>query len=388
MTTTAFSSLDYLDHPATSRPKAPGVVEAMVRALTEVCASAERSNHRLGALADEIVVSTRRKVAAAFCLGSPDSVVFTPGATWALNLALKGILNPGDHVVTTSWEHNSVLRPLMRLRELGCEVTIVRSQDPNDITKQITRALRPNTRVVAITHASNVCGTILPVLEVASRVRAAGALVLLDASQTVGHFDFDLQLMPVDLVAFSGHKGMLGPQGIGCLLVANPDIEIRALVDGGTGHNSADLRPSPICPGGLEAGTLNLPAIAGLGAALDFVSSDNYKAERQIAQALREECIAGLRELSSAIIYSHTNCEAVPVVSFNLKDVAPTVVARQLDLVSGIEVRAGLHCAPLAHETLGTGARGSIRVGFGYGNEAGCVERLCKALYAISRGAA
>lgn len=376
---TAFS-LDYLDHPATSRPKAPGVVAAMVRALTEVCASPERSNHRFSIEADKIVAGTRRKVSEFFGIAHQDQVIFTPGATWAINLALKGVIKPGDHVIASCWEHNAVLRPLAKLRDQGCEFSIIRATAPADLPEALIREFRPNTRLVALTHASNICGSVLPITDLARCAHDRGALVLLDAAQTVGHIQLNLADTPVDLVAFGAHKGLLGPPGVGCLLVLNQDLEIHPLIEGGTGQNSMSLSPIPLRPNGLEVGTANLPAIAGLGAALDFLHTGKHLLSSRTAQEMRTNCIAALRQLPFVTLYYHEDTPATPILLFNIVGIRPSTVTRILDEQFGIQARAGLHCAPLAHHAFGTEKTGAVRIGFGYGNDPNCVRRLYNAL--------
>jgi selenocysteine lyase/cysteine desulfurase len=377
--------MDYLDHPATSRPKAPGVPERMAWALTEVCASPGRSGHRLGALADKCLEKVREKVARHFSLPTPEAVVFTPGGTWSLNLALKGILRPGDHVVATAWEHNSVLRPLARLEDSGCEVSIVREPTIGDSwMAAMAREIRHDTRLVVVNHASNVCGSILPVERLAPIAHAHGALLLVDASQTVGHFRFDPDELQVDLLAFGGHKGLLGPPGVGCLLVLNQDIEIGTLVEGGTGRDSANSRPPLIRPWNLESGTSNLPAIAGLGAALDFLETEEFQRACERLGSMRTKCLERLEEMPFITIYHHPGSDSVPIVTFNIDYLHPARVSQILDEEYGILTRSGLHCAPLAHEMLESGNLGSVRAGFGYGNDHGSVDRLCQALDQMS----
>ncbi len=267
-------AVGYLDHATTSRPKAPGVVEAMVWTLTEVCASPSRSSHHLGREASTLVEKVRRRVADVFHVARPENVIFTSGATEALNLALKGLLAPGDHVVATCFDHNSVLRPLMRLKAEGCKVTIIHQCDPDErLVDAVVREFRHETRMVVVNHASNVCGTLLPCEEIGHAAQQRQIAVLLDAAQTAGHIPIDLSSLPVDLMAFSGHKGLLGPPGIGCLILKTPELPLTPLLEGGTGQESESLVPQKVLPTSFEAGTMNLPAIAGLGAALDFVAT-------------------------------------------------------------------------------------------------------------------
>lgn len=373
----------YLDHPATSLPKAPGVARAVAWAL-ESLGNPGRSAHRFSTDAKAVVDRVRRQVADLVGAKEPGRVVFTSGATMALNLALRGLLRPGDHAITTCFDHNSVLRPLTQLKRDGVHLSIVRRSNPAELTQAVIDELRPSTRLVALNHASNVCGTVLPRESIARAVKDRGVHVLLDAAQTVGHLPIDLSASSVDLVAFGGHKGLLGPPGVGCLVLNACDLELRPFVTGGTGQQSDSLEPAAQPPAGFEPGTLNTPAIAGLGAAIDYVSADAHRRDRERWSRLRDTCIERLSHLGAVRLYVHADQPAVPIVAFNVEGQLPERVAERLDHEYGILTRAGLHCAPLAHRALGTGSYGAVRVGFGHGNDETSVERLCRALEELS----
>ena len=371
----------YLDHATTSWPKAPGVVEAMAWTLTDTCASPGRSNHRLAREVSALVEKARERVTEVFRVKRLEDVIFTSGATMALNLAIKGLLMPGDHVIATCFDHNSVLRPLMRMEREGCKVTIVRRCDPDMMfVDAVIREFRPETRLVVVNHASNVCGTLLPCREIGSAARSRGITVLLDAAQTAGHVPIDLLSLPVDLVAFSGHKGLLGPPGIGCLLVNNPNLALVPLLEGGTGLQSESLVPQMVFPTSFEVGTQNAPAIAGLGAALEFVTSENFNNARENAGLLYKKCLERLYEMPHVRVHGHSQLPSIPIISFTIKGMLPEEVANILDSEHNIQVRDGLHCAPLAHEALGTFPYGTVRIAFGYGNTDETVDQLCYAL--------
>lgn len=357
----------YLDNAATSFPKAPGVAEAMVRTLTEAGGNPGRSGHALAVAAQGVVNDTRRQLAALLGAPDPSRVVFTASATEALNLALFGLLQSGDRVVTTSLEHNAIVRPLVALSGRG--VTVERVAGASDGTidlDDLARALRAHpTRLVAMTHASNVAGTILPAREVARLAHEHGALFLLDAAQTAGALPIAVRELGVDLLALPGHKGLLGPPGTGALYVA-AGVALTPLRYGGTGIRSEDERMPEELPEGLEAGTLNTVGLAGLGAALRFLSERGVAAVRGHEVALTERLLAGLRGISGLQIYGVGDpARQVATVSISLRGWEPVDLAAVLDSSFGIAVRAGLHCAPAAHRVLGTFPSGTVRISAG-----------------------
>ena len=362
-------SLIYLDNAATSWPKPPDVAEAMVRFLGEVGANPGRSGHRLSIEAARIVYAAREAVAALVNAPDPLRVVFAANVTEALNVALRGLLRPGDHVVTSSVEHNSVMRPLRALAREGVELTVVRcapdgTLDPADVAA----ALRPSTRLVVLTHASNVIGTLLPIREVGLMLRERGTLLLVDAAQTAGAYPIDVREDCVDLLAFTGHKSLLGPMGTGGLIVGErlADSDILPLKRGGTGSRSEREEQPEFLPDALEAGTPNAVGIAGLLAGVEWLRARGVAAIRAHESALTRRLIAGLRETPGVTVYGTGDASRqTATVAFDVAGVEPSEVGLRLDEESGILCRVGLHCSPAAHRTIGTFPVGAVRFGLG-----------------------
>jgi cysteine desulfurase family protein len=376
----------YLDNAATSWPKAPGVAEAMSRFLLEEAGNPGRSGHRLARTAAERVESARRALARLLGVSPPERIVFTLNATDGLNLALKGLLRPGDHVITSSVEHNSVTRPLRALAEQGVQVTKVPCFGDGTVdVDALARAFRPNTRLVVLTHASNVAGTLQPVAEVARLAHAAGALFLVDGAQTVGAVPFRVADLGADLLAFSGHKGLLGPTGTGALYVG-PGVDLRPTREGGTGTSSElDVQPSDL-PHRLESGTPNTVGIAGLGAALEYLEHRGLEAIRAHEVALVRALREGLREVPGLRLYGPEDpARCAGAVSFTLPGLEPSEVAAILDASFDVAVRPGLHCAPDAHRTLGTFPLGTVRLSVGPFNTLDEVRQVVGYIAQIAR---
>ena len=374
----------YLDHASTSWPKAPGVAESMANALRS-SGSPVRGTHTLSTKANEIIQRTRVQVADLVGASGPEHVLFTPGATYALNLAIKGLrLGVRDHVVATCFDHNAVLRPLDQIRrESGVGVTVVRSPTADGRLVDTVRAsLRPQTRLLTINHASNSLGTLLPVAELIELAHAQKIIVLLDACQTIGHIPFTLRTLPADLIAFGGHKALLGPPGIGCLVVGKPGLGLAPDITGGTGHDSRERNPKATYPSSFEPGTLNTPAISGLSAALDFHQRSGQKALRSELDSIRARCLNALMRLPRVQIYSRLE-RSVPIIAFNIAGISPDRVSVYLEKDHNIQTRAGLHCAPLVYDVLQTSHLGSVRASFGYGNNDDDGSRLLEAVRQI-----
>jgi len=372
----------YIDNAATSFPKAPGVAEAMVRTLTDAGGNPGRSGHALAVAAQGVVNETRRRLGALLGAPDPSRLVFTANATDALNQALFGLLRPGERVVTTSLEHNAMVRPLAALARRGVTVERVACAPDGTIDlDDLARALqvRP-TRLVAMLHASNVSGTILPAREAARLAHDHGALFLLDAAQTAGALPIDVRELGIDLLALPGHKGLLGPPGTGALYVA-AGVTLTPLRYGGTGVRSEDeLMPEEL-PEGLEAGTLNTLGLAGLGAALRYLSERGVAAVRAHEVALTKRLLAGLHEISGLRVHGVADpARQVATVSISLPGWEPTDLAAVLDSSFGIAVRAGLHCAPEAHRTLGTFPAGTVRLSSGCFTTSEDIDQVVKAL--------
>lgn len=408
----------YLDNAATSCPKPPEVVAAVSQALQDVCANPSRAAYELSLQASRSLLRTRRAVARLFNIDDESRVVFTLNATHALNLALKGIVGdqtagagfgPGGsrsagrpHIVTSSLEHNSVARPLAALARQGVEVTRVPcAADGTTDAAAVLAAVRPETVLVALTHASNVLGTLLPIEEVGPRLRQRGIPLLVDAAQTAGVFPIDVERMGISLLAVSGHKGLLGPQGVGVLYIG-PEVELATLIEGGTGSRSESLEQPVVCPDRFEAGTPNTPGIAGLGAGIGVVEKEGVAAigrrELALAQRLWQQ-IRGAERIAVKgpwqSLYSDTDAfdkpseegdvpRMAPIVSLSIEGLSSAEVARVLDKQFHIAVRAGLHCAPEAHRVAGTLEGGLVRLSVGHATTEAEVDAAAHALLEIA----
>ncbi|MBN1976927.1 MAG: aminotransferase class V-fold PLP-dependent enzyme [Anaerolineae bacterium] len=357
----------YFDNAATSWPKPPGVAEAMVHFLNEVGANPGRAAHRRAVASGRIVYDAREAVAGLFGAPDPLRVAFGPNVTEALNLALRGLLHPGDHVVTSSMEHNAMMRPLRVLEGQGIELTVVRCSpqgilDPGDVEA----AIRRDTRLVALNHASNVVGTLLPVAEVGAICRRRDLLLLVDAAQTAGAYPIDVQADGIDLLAFTGHKSLGGPMGTGGLIVgARVDVaRMEPLVRGGTGSNSEHEAQPDFLPDAFESGTLNTVGLAGLAVSVRWVMERGVEGIRAHEVALARQLIHGLSHIDGVTVYGTLDAELqTATVSFNIAGMAPSEVGLRLDEEHGIMCRVGLHCAPAAHKTIGTFPDGTVRFG-------------------------
>lgn len=374
----------YLDNAATSHPKPARVYERVDQVLRNWSANPGRSGHAMAIEAARIIFETRESIARLFHIAHPERIVFTPNATGALNLAIFGILggtlHPGDHCVTTNMEHNSVIRPLHALEQRGVTVTKA-GIDPQAIANAIT----PRTRLVAVTHASNVAGEITPIAGIIAAAHARGVPVLVDAAQTAGSIPIDVGALGVDLLAAPGHKGLLGPQGTGFLYIA-PHLDLEPILFGGTGSRS-DLEDMPdFAPDRYEAGTLNTPGIAGLGAGVEFLMERGVGEVRAHEVALLAQLMDGLEAIEGVTI--HGPCDPrrkTGVVLFTMEGVDPAEIGDRLDAEFGIAVRVGLHCAPGAHRALGTFPLGGVRVSPGYFNTAEDIERAVEAVSRIAQ---
>lgn len=358
----------YLDNAATSFPKPEAVYQAMDNYSRRLGAAAGRGSYRSAMESAEIVRRCRLNLARLFNVRDPNRFAFTLNGTDALNLSLHGLLKPGDHVVTTAAEHNSVLRPLRTLADRGVEVSIVDCDEAGVISvEEILAAFRGTTRLVAVTHASNVTGGIQPVSKILGFAKQAGALVLLDAAQTAGHLPIDLEELAVDFMACSGHKGLLGPLGTGVLYV-RPGLEgmLASQRQGGTGTASEVDRHPGEMPDLFEAGNLNVHGIAGLEAATSWLLSEGLETIRKHEQRLTSRLIDGLNQVAGIRLYGPGDAEQrVGVVSLTVEDWTPQDLAAVLDAEFSLEARAGLHCAPRVHQTMGTAAGGTLRLSLG-----------------------
>jgi len=380
--------LIYFDNAATSWPKPPGVAEAVLHYMQDVGASPGRSGHQLAVEAGRIVYEAREALAQLFNVADPLRIVFAANATEAINLVLVGYLRPGHHVVTTSMEHNAVMRPLRCLQSTGVELTVVPCSaqgtlDPVDVE----RAIRPNTTLLVVNHASNVVGTLLPVADVGAIAERHGLLFLVDAAQTGGAYPVDVQRMKIDLLAFTGHKGLLGAQGTGGLCIGERvDLNrLQPLKRGGTGSRSESEEQPDFLPDRYESGTANGMGLAGLGAGVRFVLATGVDHIRVHEEQLTAQLLAGLQSIPGVRIYGTGQAQQqTATVSFNVEGIEPSDVALRLDDEYAILCRPGLHCAPSAHRTIGTFPRGTVRFGLGYLNTAEQVDAAVEAVGKIA----
>ncbi|NPV30244.1 MAG: aminotransferase class V-fold PLP-dependent enzyme [Firmicutes bacterium] len=380
----------YLNNAATSWPKPECVYEAVNNFLRRFGASQGRGVFRRSQEATRIIEDCRDALARLFNVKDPSRLVFTKNCSEALNLAIKGFLRPGDHVITSSMEHNSVWRPLKTLEKKGTiSLSEVMCNPHGEIDlSDVKRAFRPETRLLVFTHASNVTGTLFPLAELAELAHAHSSRLLVDAAQTAGVFPIDVAELGIDLLACSGHKGLLGPQGTGALYIA-PGLELEPLLEGGTGSNSLFPFQPETLPDRFETGIPNGPGLAGLGAAVEFLLKTGVAAIREKEHQLTALLLEKLGQIPGVVLYGPRDPDRqVAVVSFNIQDVNPEEVGAVLDEIYNIMVRTGLHCAPRAHRTIGTLETGTVRVSPGYFNTVADIEYFLEAIREIARKAA
>jgi len=357
----------YLDNAATSYPKPETVYQAVMHAMRDVGASPGRGGYRRSLEAGRIMFQAREAAAELFAIPDSSRIIFTHSATEALNMALRGTLVAGDHVITSSMEHNSLARPLQLLKKQGIELTIVQAGTDGRIDPaQVARVVTPLTRMIAVGHVSNVSGTIQPIEAIAAIAREAGALFLLDAAQSAGSIPIDVLSCGIDLLAVPGHKGLYGPQGTG-LLYAASNVALKPLLAGGTGTNSTSEDQPETLPEGFEAGTHNLPGIAGLKSGIEFVLQQGVAEIGAHERSLVTYAIERLQGVAG--IRFHCPADTAlrgALLSFTIAGHDSSALAFNLDQRFDIAVRAGLHCAPRAHQTLGTYPDGTVRMSPGW----------------------
>ena len=374
----------YLDSSATSFLKPPEVADAVYRSFSDI-GNSGRGAHLPTLNASRLIYDTREKLAALFGIGEPSRIAFTCNATEALNIAIGGLVAPGDHVITTACEHNSVLRPLYRKEREGAGLTIVAADEKGRIDyDELERSCRTNTKAVVITHASNLTGNVTDIERVAEFTKRHGIVFVVDASQTAGALPIDVQKTGIDILCFTGHKGLMGPQGTGGIYVRE-GIALSPLKVGGSGVHSFDREHPSDMPTALEAGTLNGHGIAGLNAALSFLErvgvEEIHRREDKLAILFTER----IRTIPGIVIYGDLDAKLrAPIVSVNVGDVDSAIVSDILWEDYGICVRAGAHCAPLMHRALGTTEQGAVRFSFSYFNTEKEVEQAACALREIA----
>lgn len=382
--------LIYLDNAATSWPKPPEVVQAMVHFMEAVGANPGRAAHQRAVESGRIIYAAREVIADLFNAPDPLQVVFGANVTEALNLALHGLLRPGDHVITSSIEHNSVMRPLRALEQKGIELSVVRCSpqgllDPRDVQA----AIRPHTTMIVLNHASNVVGTLLPVDQVGRITRENDLLLLVDTAQTAGAYPIDMQADMIDLLAFTGHKSLCGPMGTGGLIVGDRvDVSrLKPIKQGGTGSRSQHEHHPDFLPDLGESGTPNAVGLAGLAAGVRWVLKRGVAAIRAHEVALAQQLLHGLDQVPRVTVYGTLDAELqTATVSFNIAGVAPSQVGMQLDEEFGVLCRVGLHCSPAAHRTLGTFPIGTVRFGLAAFNTPTEVDQALAAVREIAGG--
>lgn len=377
----------YMDNAATTWPKPEAVYQAMDNFNRKLGANPGRGSNQRTLEAGMVLLNTREALAELFNVQDSCQIIYTSNITEALNLGIKGLLKPGDHVITTSMEHNSVARPLYTLQAQGIiELTIVDCAPDGTLCPQdIQKALRPHTRLIVMMHASNLVGTIMPIREVGKIAREHGIIFMVDSAQTAGVLPIDVEQDVIDLLAFTGHKGLLGPQGTGGLYI-RPGIDLRNLKEGGTGSFSDLLEQPTILPDRYESGTQNGPGIAGLGAGVNYIQERGSTAIRAHEQQLTDLLLSGLSEIPGVIIYGPRNTrQQTAVVSINIKGMDCGELSLRLDHEYGIITRSGLHCTPLAHRTIGTLELGACRFSPGLFTSNAEIETTIKAVAAIAR---
>jgi cysteine desulfurase family protein len=379
----------YLDCAATSRQKPPQVLKAVVDYATRVGVSHGRGTYRPGIEANELVYGTRAALARLFNIRRSDRILFMKNVTEAVNTALKGFLKSGDHVVLSGMEHNAVIRPLNKLKkERDVDYTLVPANSLGRLNPyDFETALKPNTKMVCLVHASNVTGGLNPVEEVGKICSAKGVAFLVDAAQTAGAVPIDMQAMGVDFLCFTGHKGLMGPPGTGGLAVSSK-WSLDSLIEGGTGSNSDKEEQPSQWPDKFESGTQNYWGLAGLKAAVEFLLKTSVMAIRKKEEMLAAHFLREAGKIEGIKLYglpAGNERDRVAVVSLNVLGKDPSEVGFELDEKYGIMTRVGLHCAPLAHRSIGTHPIGTVRFSFGYYNTEKEIEKALKALKEITK---
>ena len=358
----------YLDNAATTRRKPDSVVLAVTDALCHL-GNPGRGVHPGAMDAARMVFRTRAALSSLFHAEDPSTIAFTANATESLNVAIKGTLNPGDHVITTALEHNSVLRPLYELEDRGVELTILPADALGRLCyDQLEAAIRPNTKAIICTHGSNLTGNLVDLTAIGTVAKAHGLLWIVDASQTAGVFPIDVQALGIDILCFTGHKSLLGPQGTGGLYV-RPGLTVRPLLSGGSGVQTYSRTHPAQMPTALEAGTLNAHGLAGLLAAMNYLQETGLDTIRTAEQALMRAFYEQVVQIPGVTVYGDFSTDQrCPIVSLNVRDYDSAEVSDALSTHYGIATRPGAHCAPRMHEALGTVEQGAVRFSFSHYN--------------------
>ena len=357
----------YLDNAATTMKKPQCVIDAVVNAMTHM-GNAGRGANEASLDASRIIYDTREKISDLVNLKNPSRVAFTCNSTESLNTAIKGILTNKDHAITTSLEHNSVLRPLYELEEKGMELSVVQCDENGNINyDDFEKLIKENTKAIVCTHASNLVGNVLDVKKIGEIAKKHNLVFIVDASQSAGVFPIDMQYMNIDILCFTGHKGLLGPQGTGGLCVRE-GINVRPLKVGGSGVNTFSKTQPEAMPTILEAGTLNGHAIAGLNAALDYLKEEGIENIQKREEELMFRFYNGIKDIKDIKIYGNFENKRAAIVAFNIGDIDSAAFSDELSLYHDISTRPGAHCAPLMHKAMNTVEQGAVRFSFSHYN--------------------
>lgn len=377
----------YLDNASTSFPKAPTVATAMSDYITNRGININRGSYALAYDVEDIIYTTRQRLNTLFNGHDPSHVIFTQNVTMSLNMVIKGLLKSGDHVLVSSMEHNAVMRPLTQLLDKGITFDIIPCDKMGSIQlESMDSLIRPNTVALIINHASNVCGTIQPLESIGPICKAHNLQFIVDAAQTAGVIPIDVKACHIDALCFTGHKGLLGPQGIGGIILTKEMAQnLTPLIAGGTGSFShLETMPTHM-PDAFEAGTLNLPGIIGLNEGLSYIESQRMENIHNHELALTQAFLEGLQSIDVVNIIGKQDIQdRTAVVSITIDGMDPASIAYELESTYHIMTRVGLHCAPRAHQTLGTDPEGTVRFSFGYANTIEDIEAALSALRAIA----
>ena len=382
----------YLDNASTTFPKPKCVADSVYKYMTEMGCNINRGGYKNAYSVEELVFETRELLANMFGASDCKNVVFTKNVTESLNFIIKGYLKPGDHVLVSSMEHNAVMRPIVQLEKSGISFSRIPCLETGELcVDTIPSLIKPNTKAIIMTHASNVCGTVMPLMEIGALCKKYSLAFIVDSAQTAGILPINMTEMRISALAFTGHKGLLGPQGIGGFILSEDmTYKIEPLISGGTGSISHTENIPDFMPDKFESGTLNLPGIVGLHASLGFIKEKTAETLLEHELLLAKEFINGLEPLERKgfikIIGKRDLANRTGIVSIKVQTLDPAEVAYALDSKYNIMTRVGLHCAPNAHKTLGTYPEGTVRFSFGFNNDLSDVKASIKALEEIFNG--
>jgi cysteine desulfurase family protein len=378
----------YLDNAATTFPKPESTYQYIDKYMRNIAANPGRGSHSMAIKSAEIIFSTREALAELFNIEDPMNIVFTKNCTESINVGIKGFLKKGDHVITTSMEHNSVLRPLSKMKEKGVEVSIVKGDEFGSINPQtIFNNITNKTKMIITTHASNLTGTIMPIKEIGEICKDNKLTYMVDAAQSAGILDIDIKECNIDMLAFPGHKGLYGPMGIGGLYL-NPDLDLDTFIEGGTGSKSSEITQPLFMPDKFESGTPNLVGIAGLMGGLEFIKSIGTNNIRYKIQKMAHHFREAICSTWNIKIYGSKKAENNSgIVLVNIKGMDSAIVSNILDTEFQIATRPGLHCAPLAHKSIGTEDTGAVRFSLSSFTTIEDIEKASVALIKIAKKA-